>query len=92
LLQFKLGISVRNIVSKRKNLKTRFQEKVEIPFDSVRQGESGFSQIELGVKLTAHRAGLPGNVDLITGSAFLPAPAYRQEGGASSRLARDLKP
>jgi hypothetical protein len=26
LLQFKLGISVRNIVSKRKNLKTRFQE------------------------------------------------------------------
>jgi len=26
LLQFKLGISVRNIVSKRKNLKTRLQE------------------------------------------------------------------
>jgi len=45
-----------------------------------------------------HRAGLPGNVDIITGSALtplresvtaLPAPAYRQEGGASSRLARD---
>ena len=35
--------------------------------------------------------GLPGNVDMITGSAFLPAPAYRQEGGASSRLARDIK-
>ena len=27
----------------------------------------------IGVKLPAHRAGLPGNVDLITGSAFLPA-------------------
>jgi hypothetical protein len=27
------------------------------------------------VKLPAHRAGLPGNVDMITGSAFLPAPA-----------------
>jgi hypothetical protein len=47
------------------------------------------------VKLPAHpvktgqaRLGLPGNVDMITGSAFLPAPAYRQEGGASSRLAR----
>jgi hypothetical protein len=34
-------------------------------------------------------AELPGNVDMIIGSAFLPAPAYRQEGGASSRLARD---
>jgi len=51
------------------------------------------------MKLPAHRAGLPGNVDMITGSALtpvlesvsaLPAPAYRQEGGASSRLARDL--
>jgi len=41
------------------------------------------------VKLPAHRVGLPGDVDTITGSAFLPAPAYRQEGGASSRLARD---
>jgi len=47
------------------------------------------------VKLLAHpaktgqaRLGLPGNVDSITGSAFLPAPAYWQEGGASSRLAR----
>ena len=26
---------------------------------------------------------------MITGSAFLPAPAYWQEGGASSRLARE---
>ena len=25
------------------------------------------------VKFPAHRAGLPGNVDMITGSAFLPA-------------------
>ena len=57
------------------------------------------------MKLPAHpvktgqaRLGLPGNVDSITGSALtplresvtaLPAPAYRQEGGASSRLARD---
>ena len=41
------------------------------------------------MKLSAHRAALPGNVVMITGSAFLPAPAYRQEGGASSRLARD---
>ena len=43
------------------------------------------------VKFPAHiRAGLPGNVNLITGSAFLPtylATAGRQ-GGASSRLAR----
>jgi hypothetical protein len=39
------------------------------------------------VKLPAHRAGLPGNVDMITGSAFLPV--LQQEGGASSRLARD---
>jgi hypothetical protein len=41
------------------------------------------------VKLAARRARLPGNVDMIIGSAFLPAPALRQEGGASSRLARD---
>ena len=50
------------------------------------------------MKLPAHRAGLPGNVDMITGSALtplresvsaLPAPAYGQEGVASSRLARD---
>jgi hypothetical protein len=40
------------------------------------------------MKLPAHRAGHPGNEDMIMGSAFLPAPAYRQEGGASSRLAR----
>ena len=37
-----------------------------------------------------HTAGVLGNVDKITGSAFLPAPAYRKEGGASSRLAREL--
>ena len=51
------------------------------------------------VKLPTHRAGLPGNVDMIRGSALtplresvttLPAPAYWQEGGASSRLARDV--
>ena len=41
------------------------------------------------VKPPAHSAGLPGDVDTIAGSAFLPAPAYRQEGGASSRLARE---
>jgi len=39
-------------------------------------------------KLTAHRAELPGNVDMIRGSAFLPA--YK-EGGACSRLAREEK-
>ena len=33
-------------------------------------------------------AGLPGDVGTIKGSAFLTTPAYRQEGGASSRLAR----
>jgi hypothetical protein len=27
---------------------------------------------------------------MIIGSAFLPAPAYRQEGGVSSRLAREV--
>jgi hypothetical protein len=51
------------------------------------------------VKLPVHRAGLPGEADTITGSALtplresvtvLPAPAYRQEGGASSRLARGV--
>jgi hypothetical protein len=48
------------------------------------------------MKLSAHpvktgqaRLGLPGNVDVIIGSAFFPAPAYRQEGGAFSRLARE---
>jgi hypothetical protein len=33
----------------------------------------GFSVKE--AKLPAHRAGLPGNVDMITGSALLPASA-----------------
>ena len=33
-----------------------------------------------GVKLPAHRAGLPGNVDVVTGSAFLPAPAAGRRG------------
>jgi hypothetical protein len=46
----------------------------------------------------SHGRGLPGNVDMIRGSALtprresvstLPAPAYRQEGGESSRLARE---
>ena len=52
------------------------------------------------VKLPAHRAGLPGNVDMIIGSALTPVlesvaalPAYLptagRQGGASSRLARD---
>ena len=36
-----------------------------------------------------HRAGLPGDVDTITGSASLLAPAYRQEGETSNRLARE---
>jgi hypothetical protein len=44
------------------------------------------------VKLHAHRAGLPGDVDTITGSASLLAPAYRQEGETSSRLAREADP
>jgi hypothetical protein len=45
----------------------------------------------LGVKLSAHiRAGLPGKENIVTGSAFFPAPAYRQEGRPSSRLARDV--
>jgi hypothetical protein len=47
------------------------------------------------VKLPARRAGLPGNVDMIIGSALtplrgsvtaLPAPAYRQEGGHPADL------
>ena len=42
------------------------------------------------MRLPAHRAELPGDVDImIITSASLPAPAYRQEGGASSRLARE---
>jgi hypothetical protein len=50
------------------------------------------------MKLPTRRAGLPGNVDMITESALtplrgsvtaLPTPAYRQEGGASSRLAHE---
>ena len=48
------------------------------------------------VKLPAHRAGLPGNVDMIRGSALTPLresvtalPALQQEGGASSRLVRE---
>ena len=53
------------------------------------------------MKLPTHRTGLPANVDMITGSALtpvlesvsaLPAPAYRQEGGASSRLAPERNP
>jgi len=43
------------------------------------------------VKTGQARLGLPGNVDMIARSAFLPAPAYRQEGGASSRLARERR-
>ena len=40
-------------------------------------------------KFPRPEGGLPGNVGVIIGSAFASAPAYRQEGGASSRLARD---
>jgi hypothetical protein len=50
------------------------------------------------MKLSAHpvktgqaRLGLPGNVGVIIGSAFFPAPAYRQAGGASSQLAREVR-
>jgi hypothetical protein len=85
-----LAITNANLYLSVSPVKSLFQKEVEIPFDSVRQVKSSLSQIRLGVKLTAQRAGLPENVDLITGSAFLPAPAYRQEGGASSRLAREL--
>jgi len=41
-------------------------------------------------KLPSHRAELPGNENMIIGSAFLSAPAQRQEGGVSSRLARGV--
>ena len=48
------------------------------------------------MKLLAHpvmtgqaRLELPGNVDIITWLASLPAPAKRREGGSSSRLARE---
>ena len=50
------------------------------------------------MKLPAHpiktgqaRLGLPGNVDMITGSAFLPAylPTAGRQDGAYSRLARE---
>ena len=34
----------------------------------------------MGVKLPAHRAGLPGNEYINTGSAFLPAPAAGRRG------------
>ena len=43
------------------------------------------------VKLPAYGAGLPGNVDMITGSAFLPAylPTAGRQGGVSSRFVRE---
>jgi hypothetical protein len=43
------------------------------------------------VKPPATRQGLPGNVDMITRSALLPAISLRRDsqGGASSRLARE---
>jgi len=48
------------------------------------------------VKLPAHRAGLPGNVKIITRSAVLPAPACSREAGhpadlpvANDRIERD---
>jgi hypothetical protein len=45
------------------------------------------------VKIPAYKAGLPGNVDMITGSAFLSAIPLRRDrqGGAFSRLARDTQ-
>jgi hypothetical protein len=51
------------------------------------------------MKLPAHKAGLPGDVDTITGLALTPlresvtalsSPVQRQEGGASSRPASAL--
>ena len=45
--------------------------------------------VQLASVTLAESPGGAGNVDMIIESAFLPAPAYRQEGGASSRLARD---
>jgi hypothetical protein len=49
------------------------------------------SKSKTRVKPSAHRAGLPGNVDTITVSAFLPAylPTAGRQGGASSRPARE---
>jgi len=40
----------------------------------------GKVKINLEVKLPAHRAELPGNVVMITRSAFLPAPAAGRRG------------
>ena len=42
-------ITARNIAWRRKKVKTTFQEEGEIPFDSVRQVKSSFSQIKLGL-------------------------------------------
>ena len=66
-----LAVTNANLYLSVSAVKSLFQEEVEIPFDSVRKGKIRFSRIKLGVKLTAHRVGLPVNVDLITGSAFL---------------------
>jgi hypothetical protein len=52
------------------------------------QGLLPYRQRTRQLKLPAQRVGLPVNVVTITRSAFFPVPAYRQEGGASSRLAR----
>jgi hypothetical protein len=41
----------------------------------------------LPLRRDRHRVGLPGNETMIIGSAFLPP--LQQEGGASSRLARE---
>ena len=66
-----------------KQCQKRSQKEVEIPFDSVCQLKASLSQIKLGVKLPAHRVGLPGDVDTIAGSALTPVlefvsalPAY----------------
>jgi hypothetical protein len=68
-----LAVTNANLYLSVSAVKSLFQEEVEIPFGSVRQVKPSFSQIKLGVKLPAHRAGLPGNVDMITGPASLPA-------------------
>ena len=43
----------------------------------------------LPVKTGQAQGGASEDVNTITGSVLLPDPDYRQEGGASSRLARE---
>jgi hypothetical protein len=53
-------------------LKRRLSE-INLEPEEREEIERLIQDLERKVKLTAHRAGLPGNVDMITGSAFLPA-------------------